>query len=85
MKVLKRPSCVIYDTDDVDSRAYYPYSGFGHLVPLNYCHEKTDYEFLLVYFPKEHPVFNDFGLSYYYVLANFGINDKIAQKLKDKL
>ena len=69
MKVLKRPSNVIYDTTNVDDRKFNPFKGFGNPIPLHHTHEKTDYEFLSIYFPKDHPIFNDFTQSYYYVLS----------------
>jgi hypothetical protein len=68
MKILKNPNAVIYDTTNVESKNFNPYKGFGNTIPLHHTHEKTDHEFLSEHFPPEHPIFNDFSKSYYYII-----------------
>ena len=68
MKILKNPEAVIYDTSNLKSKEPNPCKSFENLTPLHHCHEKTDYEFLYEYFPKDHPIFKDFNQSFYYLL-----------------
>lgn len=71
MKILKKPSGIIYNTLDIDSREYNPFKGFGNPIPLHHFRtdNKTDFEFLSEYFPKGHPIFIDFVNSYFYYLS----------------
>lgn len=69
MKILKNPNAVIYDTTNIDSREFNSHKGSGNPIPLHHTHEKTDYEFLSEYFPKAHPIFDNFSECYYYRLS----------------
>lgn len=57
----------IFDTENPDFLA--PYHGETlHLLPLHHYHEQSDFSFLLRYFKHEHPIFENFSTSFYYIL-----------------
>lgn len=68
MKILKRPVNLIYDTEKPYSFEYGSESSSADLVPLHHVTDQHDYEFLKGHFKETHPIFNDFGSSYFYVV-----------------
>lgn len=73
MTILKRPDNIIFDTDTPNKLIFNPIP-FNILVPLHdVLLTKSEYEFLKEYFfsieDVEHPIFKDFGNSYYYCLT----------------
>jgi len=79
MKIGKFPKGAIYDTDNPN---YFEYvdTPNQYNVPLHHSHNKTDIEYLKQYFKEDHPIFNNFGESYFYVQSN----EKRAGTLKQK-
>lgn len=71
MKILKRPENVIFDTENPDKMEFNPVPK-SLPNPLHHLTTKTDWDFLSEHFkPKEeikHPIFNDFGNSYFYCI-----------------
>ena len=67
MKILKRPDNVIFDTDNPDSTE--SRLNLEPSTPLHHMHDQSDWDFLTDQFGTDHPVFQDFGRSYYYVLT----------------
>lgn len=73
MKILKRPDNIIFDTENPDkmkfTRQVHPCP-----TPLFQKTTKTEHDFLSDHFrphqSKEHPIFKDFGSSYYYFIAD---------------
>jgi len=72
MKILKKPDFILFDTENPD-RMKFSRTPLGFPQPLNAITLKTDYEFLSEHFrPKGntlHPIFKDFGSSYYYCVS----------------
>jgi len=72
MRILKRPENLIFDTEDPDKMEFS--SAFETLpTPLHHVTTKTDWDFLSEHFkPKDkmqHPIFYDFGNSYFYCVS----------------
>ena len=71
MKILKsnQNTKQLYDTDDVNIVKHLPhsYNSSNYKTPLHHSHNLSDKIWLLKYFPAEHPIFQDFMNSYYYV------------------
>ncbi len=71
MKILKRPDNIIFDTEKPNVMEFNPIPNF---LPqrLYEITQKSDFDFLYENFPPQnnikHPVFKDFGTSYYYCL-----------------
>lgn len=71
MKILKRPENVIYDTENPDKMEFNSTRIDVDLTtPLHHLTTKTDWDFLSEFFKPQgriqHPIFNDFGNSFYY-------------------
>lgn len=71
MKILKRPDNIVFDTENTDQMEFNPLP-YMHLTPLHQIHVESDHEFLTKHFGRkknsEHPIFTNFGNSYYYVV-----------------
>ena len=71
MKILKRPENIIFNTETPNLMEFNPIP-LSLPVPLNQVTLKTDYDFLSERFlPIEniqHPIFLNFGKSYYYCI-----------------
>ncbi|MEQ8548719.1 MAG: hypothetical protein RIC03_12455 [Cyclobacteriaceae bacterium] len=79
MKILKRPENILFDTDNPTKMEFSEINPLLTKTPQ--LHEvrtdpKTDYEFLSDHFKpildKEHPIFRDFGHSFFYVIEDGG-------------
>ncbi len=72
MKILKKPDFIIFDTENPDKMKFNR-TPLGLPQPLNAITMKTDYDFLSEHFrPKGdvvHPIFKNFGSSYYYCVS----------------
>ena len=72
MKILKKPDNIIFDTDKPDHMKFSRIP-FGLPESLNAVTTKTDYDFLSEHFRPNgnivHPIFKDFGSSYYFFIA----------------
>lgn len=68
MKILKRPANIVYDTENPDELTYGQETHVPNLTPLHHVINQTDDEFLRDHFEENHPIFNDFGSSYFYVV-----------------
>jgi hypothetical protein len=68
MKVLKSNTKEVFDTDNLNAIEIYkvikPETSNG----FHQNHELTDYDFLLQHFPLNHPIFNEFSASFYYII-----------------
>ncbi len=69
MKILKRPENTVFDTAKIDNKETTSRS-FTNLSPLHQTHTTTDREFLSQFFPDKHPIFDEFGKSYYYAIPD---------------
>jgi len=72
MKILKRPDNIIFDTENPNVMEFnLVTSSLAH--PLNEITLKSDWQYLTENFPaienNLHPVFKDFGESYYYCIS----------------
>lgn len=68
MKIIKSNHGLNLMFDSKDIGVSKPYLGkTSELQPLHLSHKVTDFEFLQQYFPKHHPIFDDFDNSYYYL------------------
>lgn len=71
MKILKLPDHVIFDTDNPDKMEFKP-SPIFIASSLHQVTSNTDWDFLSDHFkPVDgvgHPIFKDFGKSFFYVL-----------------
>lgn len=69
MKILKRPVNIIYDTDYPNRLEFDPAVTAIDRKPLHHFTQQTDYDFLQEHFKgPDHPIYNDFGNSYFYKL-----------------
>ena len=72
MKILKRPENMVFDTDNPDKMEFNP-TVKAPLTPLHHLTTQTDWDFLLEHFKpvagKRHPIFNNFGNSYFYGMS----------------
>jgi len=71
MKILKRPENIVFDTENPDKMKFST-NEKGLPTPLHYITTKSDFDFLSEYFKAKdgikHPIFNNFGNSYFYCL-----------------
>jgi len=76
MLILKRRQGIgyLFNTDDLSVN-----EKTTKTAPLSdalHCHHhSTDYDFLKGFFPESHPVFENFGVSFYYVIPIEYIDD----------
>ena len=69
MKILKSNTNQVFDTDDATFiETFKGKKPIDLSKSLHLNHDETDYDFLNKYFPADHPIFNDFGKSFYFVL-----------------
>lgn len=69
MKILKRTKGVgvIFDTENIESQTKSDIKPSTNK-SLHMNHQTTDHAFLGEYFPESHPIFLNFGGSFYYVV-----------------
>ncbi len=74
MKILKRPDNLVFDTENKNIIEYIPSRSHLVLKQLEHLHtialgENSIHSFLSKQFlnDKEHPIFKDFGNSYFYI------------------
>lgn len=71
MKILKRPDNIVFDTENPDKMDFNPIPTHG-LTPLHQTIDKSEWDFLTQFFTEkkgfEHPIFRDFGQSYFYCI-----------------
>jgi len=69
MKILKRPENIVFDTENPDKMDFAPMPTQG-LTPLHQTIEQAEWDFLTQFFTGtagcDHPIFKDFGQSYFY-------------------
>lgn len=69
MKIYKKPIGKLYDTDNIQLIHDIDISTNG-LLPLNCVNkDEVDWDFLSIYFPKSHEIFDAFGKSYFFIVA----------------
>ncbi len=72
MKILKKPDNIIFDTKNPNFFEFNPVPKSLPIIRLNEVSLKSDYDFLSENFsPREnilHPIFLNFGSSYFYCL-----------------
>ncbi|MFM9952381.1 MAG: hypothetical protein ACKV1O_30910 [Saprospiraceae bacterium] len=71
MKILKRPENIVFDTENPDKMDFTPMPTHG-LTPLHQTIVETEWDFLTQFFAGiagyDHPIFKDFGQSYFYCI-----------------
>lgn len=71
MKIIKRPAQIIFDTRNPNHMQYAP-DWTGTILPLYAVTGKNDMDSLIELFPsqefEEHPIFEDFGKSSYWII-----------------
>jgi len=68
MKILKSNTKEVFDTDNINLKEIYSAMRPDISNALHHNHELTDYDFLQQYFPENHPIFNEFSSSFYYII-----------------
>lgn len=73
MKILKRPDNIIFDTENPNIMEFKP-TDLKRAIPLSETSWKFEYDILKEFFPSQnnitHPIFSNFGSSYYYEIPN---------------
>ena len=68
MKIVKSNAGIkqVFDSDTLSVEQYK--GSIAELKPLHHTSDMTDYEFLKQFFPENHSIFFEFGVSFYYIL-----------------
>jgi len=72
MRILKNPDNLIFDTEN-SQKIEINSETIKTFIPLHHSTNKTDWDFLSEHFKSneeiKHPIFNNFGDSYFYFLS----------------
>ena len=55
---------IVFDTETKDKSIE---NIDGGVIPMHHFHDTNDYDFLLIFFDKNHEIFEKFSSSYFYV------------------
>ena len=69
MKILKKPENTIFDTENPEKIELNFDPAIKSHTPLHHSTDKTDWDLLSEYIKTQHPIFDNFGESYFYCLS----------------
>ena len=88
MKILKRPDNIIFDTENPNIMEFKP-TFPNLLIPLSENILTNDYEYLKEFFQPQnnvtHPIFSNFGSSYFYIYYDVKKKTKFQKNVSKKI